>query len=508
MKFTNIFYITIFNINTYLFLTENNNTIRFAFILSRTGSHSPSKLKNIDTKNAIYKDIFGYEWRGENELTNIGKRQQFYLGYQNSLKYKNILYSEIYHPKELLSISSECNKTIQSSYSQLHALYQNTNITLTNNQIKNAIPPLNSDKGYHDAKNELDKNKFILPNNIQIVPVHTFYEKDHNYLLEKVQNCPKIKKYYEEGDMISKKKIEEILNFKSENDKNYGEIILEILNEENIFNERYNIKNLSNNFTFFKLIAETFICDYFNGVNFNKFTQKGIDIYKLLQMFEGYFGEISIGGGVNNKFDERANKTYELSQKVNYDLFNSLLEWTKIRIENDIQKNFNVLLYESPKIVLYLSHHESIESLYYFMKETFNIKNAKNSLYTNFSSFIGIELYRKNNEKNEYTYKDFYIKFIYDNQQLGIDISYNEFYERIKERIISLIELEEYCGFNENLVALNSNSNSNQRLYGTILICFFPILTSFSIILFIKKKEKIFHPLPEEILNDNSNNIN
>ena len=284
MKFTNIFYITIFNINTYLFLTENNNTIRFAFILSRTGSHSPSKLKNIDTKNAIYKDIFGYEWRGENELTNIGKRQQFYLGYQNSLKYKNILYSEIYHPKELLSISSECNKTIQSSYSQLHALYQNTNITLTNNQIKNAIPPLNSDKGYNDAKNELDKNKFILPNNIQIVPVHTFYEKDHNYLLEKVQNCPKIKKYYEEGDIISKKKIEEILNFKSENDKNYGEIILEILNEENIFNERYNIKNLSNNFTFFKLIAETFICDYFNGVNFNKFTQKGIDIYKLLQV--------------------------------------------------------------------------------------------------------------------------------------------------------------------------------------------------------------------------------
>lgn len=171
----------------------------------------------------IYKDIFGYEWIGENELTNIGKRQQFYLGYLNSLKYKNILYSEIYHPKELLPISSECNKTIQSSYAHLHALYQNTNITLTNNQIKNATPPLNSDKGYIGAKNELDKNKFILPNNIQILSVHTFYEKDYKYLLEKVQNCWKIKKYYEEGELKSKKKIEEILNFKSENkgDKNY-----------------------------------------------------------------------------------------------------------------------------------------------------------------------------------------------------------------------------------------------------------------------------------------------
>ena len=85
--------------------------------------------------------------------------------------------------------------------------------------------------------------------------------------------------------------------------------------------------------------------------------------------------------------------------------------------------------------------------------------------YTNFSSFFGIELYRKNNEKNEYIYKYFYIKFIYDNQQLGIDISYNEFYKSIKERLISLIELEEYCGFNENQVELSSNSNSNQRLY-------------------------------------------
>lgn len=75
------------------------------------------------------------------------------------------------------------------------------------------------------------------------------------------------------------------------------------------------------------------------------------------------------------------------SQKVNYDLFNSLLEWTKLRIEKYIQKNFNVLLYESPKIVLYLSHHESIESLYNFMKKTFIIKNAKNSLYKFFIIF-------------------------------------------------------------------------------------------------------------------------
>ena len=31
-------------------------------------------------------------------------------------------------------------------------------------------------------------------------------------------------------------------------------------------------------------------------------------------MFEEYFGEIRIGGGINNKFDERDNKTYELTK--------------------------------------------------------------------------------------------------------------------------------------------------------------------------------------------------
>ena len=272
VKFIIIFYIIIINITSFLFLSEYNtdDSIRFAFILSRTGSHSPSKLKIIDSSNYKYKDIFGYEWTlGENELTSVGKRQQFYLGCHYNLKYKNILFSEIYHPKELLAVSSECNKTIQSSYANLHGLYQNTKITLTNNQINNAIPPLNSNKGYIDAKNELDKNKFILPNNIQIVPVHTFYEKDHNYLLEKVENCPSIKKFYDEGELIATKKREEILNYKTEenDEKTYGEILIEILNKEKIFNEEYNISYLKTNSTFFKIMAETFICDYFNAVN-------------------------------------------------------------------------------------------------------------------------------------------------------------------------------------------------------------------------------------------------
>ena len=181
MKIKIFLFIIIFNLNSFLSLTEEGENIRFAFILSRTGAHSPSKLKQIikDNNEIIYKDIFGYEWFGENELTSVGKRQQYYLGYRNNLHYKNSLYSEIYEPRELLSLSSACNKTIQSSYANLHGLYENKNIILTEKKIQRAIPPLNTNEGYIEAKNELDKNNYSLPNNIQIVPVQTFYEKDH-----------------------------------------------------------------------------------------------------------------------------------------------------------------------------------------------------------------------------------------------------------------------------------------------------------------------------------------
>ena len=507
--------IFLFNINTFLFLSESSsNIIRFAFILTRTGAHSPSKLKQMnsnDSKNIIYKDIFGYEWIGENELTSVGKRQQYYLGNRNNLRYKNILYSDIYCPKEISSISSDTNKTIQSSYAYLHGLYPSNNITLTDQQIINAIPPLNTDNGYIDAKNELDINNYILPDNIQIAPVLNFYEKDYNYLLEKIENCPNIKNYYDESELLSKKKLEEILYYKSEyNDKTYGEILVEILNEEQIYNENYNINIIKNNFTLFKQIAETFICDYFEAVNLDKFTEKGINIYKLLEMFEDFFGTISIGGGVNDLDGKRKNKTYELCQKVNYYLFNSLLNWIKLKIDNDIKKDFDILLYESPKIVSFFSHHESIESLYYFLKETFDIKNAKKSLYVNFTSFISIELYRKNNDNNEYTYNDFYIRFIYDNEQLGNDISYNKFYDKISEKIITLDELEEYCGLNQkennNIIhntETESESNIILKVFGILLICIFPILLSFVIFLIYKLKKNNFINLPDEIIPEN-----
>ena len=149
------------------------------------------------------------------------------------------------------------------------------------------------------------------------------------------------------------------------------------------------------------------------------------------------------------------------------------------------------------------SHHESVESLYYFLKKVFDIKNANNSLYVNFTSFINIELYRKNNENNEYHENDFYIKLIYDNQQLGNDIPYQEFYDKINPKIISFQQLKDYCGITEekkDVVIITLNVGL--KIFGIILMCIFSLLLVVAIVLFCKISKNNFIDLPEEILSN------
>ena len=223
-------------------------------------------------------------------------------------------------------------------------------------------------------------------------------------------------------------------------------------------------------------------------------------------MFEEYFGEISIGGGIINEGDERAKKTLELSEKVNYNLFISLVEWMKLKVKNDIDKNFDIRSYDIPKIVIYFSHHDSIESLYYFLKETFNIENAQNSLYVNFTSFIGVELYRNKNEDENITEEDFYIKLLYNNEQLRTNIPYKYFYEILKSKFISFNEIKNYCGFNDE----NNNNNNNNtisespdfifKIMGLIIMGIVPLLFSYVIFIIyrIKRRKLRYIDITEE----------
>ena len=82
--------------------------------------------------------------------------------------------------------------------------------------------------------------------------------------------------------------------------------------------------------------------------------------------------------------------------------------------------------------------------------------------------------------------------------------------DKISEKIITLDELEEYCGLNKkennNIIhntETESESNIILKVFGILLICIFPILLSFVIFLIYKLKKNNFINLPDEIIPEN-----
>ena len=161
-----------------LFPNISSQLTRFAFTFSSSGTRNPSNLSPYN------KDIFGKSWlSGHSALTPVGKRQQFLLGRYIRTKYSQLI-SDDYEPHEVFISATNDNHTIQSAYAQIRGLYPSSP-ELTPIQLKNAVPP-------NCSLNISSLNNKTLPDDIMIIPVHTFYEKDHSFELYKVSNCPNI----------------------------------------------------------------------------------------------------------------------------------------------------------------------------------------------------------------------------------------------------------------------------------------------------------------------------
>ena len=414
-RILNLFLLLCLQFNLYYFLTKNsdNETIRFAFAISRTGAHSPENVK-YDMKNQTYTDLFNVNWNGPLELTEVGKRQNLLLGYRHYLRYvKNYtLLNSIYDPKEILIYSSDTNRTIQSSYAQMHGLYLK-GPKLKPEAITNAVPPVNS---FYFSKENQELNDSALPNDIVLVPVHLFYENDHTFLLEKIENCPKLKNYYYE--------IIPNLDIIKEYMRNitYKYNLAELIKREGSSTTN---EEIINNYNLFNDIIETIISNYYQYENFENYKfNNSFSIFDLLDDINSYLKSKSFGS-VKDKYDEEV----EIAKYANFATFDKLLNWMNKIIEKDIN-NIEYSSYDAPKFVAYFSHDFSIYSFHICLQKIFGIGQ---NIYTNFTSFINVELYRNNYEKNyNYSEDDFRVRYIFDEKEI-YDIEYKNFRDKIRE---------------------------------------------------------------------------
>ena len=161
----------------------------WAFEIFRHGARSPySRFHESNSK-----DLFNMTWSGIQELTNIGKRQHFLIGYRNHKRYiiEKKLINKTYDPREIHIFSTNINRTIESPASQLQGLYlAGEGPNLTDAQIKRAIPPIDN-KLYDDILDKLGNEVF--PGNINVVPIHILEESYKINSLYEEEYCKGLK---------------------------------------------------------------------------------------------------------------------------------------------------------------------------------------------------------------------------------------------------------------------------------------------------------------------------
>ena len=236
-------------------ILSKSEKLIFAETLSRHGARAPLKLNDEGL------DLLGIKWSIPGELTPIGKRMEYLLGLRNRQRYITGQYrflSEVFDPHELIVFSSDINRTLQSMTSQLQGLYPMSSEkgdTLTQEQFKVAVPPINiSIENISEHITLL--NYSALPNYMTIIPIHFISLKNTS------TECQT--KINELNDFNSKNK-NIISNLVENFNKNYSEILNNFYGRPKDY--RYDIVLINE-------ICDSAIADNTEGKNISDFLQK------------------------------------------------------------------------------------------------------------------------------------------------------------------------------------------------------------------------------------------
>jgi hypothetical protein len=118
-----------------------------------------------------------FPW-GSGEVTSMGLRQHYLVGYDLYTNYREALGLDVvYNPWQVNVRSTNHNATLMCAQAHLEAIYQpNVRDPLREPQAKLAIPPGNNDNIQDEIQN-LGNN--IMPENFQTLPIHAFdFDKD------------------------------------------------------------------------------------------------------------------------------------------------------------------------------------------------------------------------------------------------------------------------------------------------------------------------------------------
>ena len=461
------------NIITFLiFLISSSKCIQkpiFMFELFRHGARSPITL---DEQS---KDSYGFQWSSPEQLTLVGRRMHFILGYRNNERYiqnMNFL-SKTFNPHEILLISSNINRTIESAFCHLQGLYPsdyNMDIKLNEKQINNSNPPINITKDIEEEINKLNLIYAPLPGFISTIPFHIYHDLERKINFHKSNEC------YETVRPIKEKNLE----------------LHEVQNVLKEFNNKY--KNSFNNFLKQKgdysfpniaTMCDQYISDYIDGRNLTFFEKYNISV-------DGFYNFCIDVAQVDFKDYLFGDKEKNVVQLAISPIFNQMLVYLKNRVNADINNvtiDSNLNDFSNPKFFMISAHDSTIWGLEIFLNEAF--KKSYKYIKPTFASSIFIEVYKIN--ENATTYNDYEVHYIMND--IIIDkYKLNDFLNVTQNKIWNQKRVLDFCKVKIN------NTSYTKTIIIIILCIVLLVLIVFIVMLSIKlsKKQKINFKLNEE----------
>jgi hypothetical protein len=134
----------------------------FSVVLVHSGTVSPKyPIPSMDWKD--------WDEKGPNELTAMGMREQYLLGYELYRRYEGIL-NRNYSLDQVYVRMVDHNCTIMSGQAFLRGFLRENKAVLKDDQLKKADPPVAIDSYFKDQIGNL-----VLPSGVETLPFHTFY---------------------------------------------------------------------------------------------------------------------------------------------------------------------------------------------------------------------------------------------------------------------------------------------------------------------------------------------
>ena len=436
----------------------SQDKLRWTFELINHGARTPHL--GLDSN---LKDFMNHTWIGQNELTGVGLRQSFLVGYRDRLRYINEkgLISEIYDPRDILVYASENNRTLMSASSLLHGLFlPGTGPVINPNLVDRAVPPVDP-ATYEEEKKELDDaNCTALPGQMNLVPVHIFFSHEYFTQYETSKKCVGLKSYEEKN-----KKRKEVENFFEEITEKYGSNLNILFPNKN--------KNSLKDYEFVYTFFDTIISLYYDGADeFDKILQIfNVTEENLLKDSYKFIKLNTVGNGIGN---DKEFIDYLVSP-----LFDKLLHFMDYRIEKDIKGEINYKGYDLPKYFILSGVANSCGAFMSFMNQNFGTEIK----YTNFSTNIHLELLLEKNG-GDITEDNYRIEYYYNDDFL-LSMKYTEFKNVVKSKLIKHDDVVKFCKKEEE-----DESEINWFMIGTIIASFIVIVLVIVIIVVLRKRVK------------------